>query len=154
MSESFTKCCVKCGRWGTRGFTDAFPDDGWVCSNDRVCNRRAARPAPSDPHEEGLDVVMEQAEALAALAHLRGSRRMLLSPLDVLAVVREVQRLRAELARYRSVGWAHPTELALTLTRVGASRVRMASPTIRPTGDYPPGAVEVYVRESEPGGEG
>lgn len=36
-----TYCCLKCGRWGERGYRPADDGkDGFVCTNDRVCQRR------------------------------------------------------------------------------------------------------------------
>lgn len=43
------RCCLLCGRWGTRGFREAWQSDGvtgegFVCTNDRACRRRVTPP--------------------------------------------------------------------------------------------------------------
>ena len=34
------RCCIRCGRWGERGFFQVDDDGGWACSNDRACRLR------------------------------------------------------------------------------------------------------------------
>ncbi len=54
-----TRCCGRCGRWGSRGFieTDRSDRDGaWVCRNDRACEKRALRPARNTPRPENCDI--------------------------------------------------------------------------------------------------
>lgn len=40
---TFTKCCWRCGRWGTLQFIESGRSDAvgaWECANDRACARR------------------------------------------------------------------------------------------------------------------
>jgi hypothetical protein len=42
------RCCLRCGRWGTRQYrpadsSDNLAGEGYICSNDRACWQRVAR---------------------------------------------------------------------------------------------------------------
>lgn len=47
---SVTRCCLICGRWGTRQYMETA--HGWVCANDRACNRRTRESDWRQPHQE------------------------------------------------------------------------------------------------------
>jgi hypothetical protein len=55
--------CVRCGRLGTRGFTQLSGNgdgsrDSYVCSSDRACAHRQGEPEPEGGY--AVDVIGEQ----------------------------------------------------------------------------------------------